>query len=123
MAGFQLLIVQKLSARSFLTSKKLLILWITLFYLRSSHLTLKALHHSFFFLSPHSYLTNRSQYVFLNNESSSKGLVRYRVPQGSVLRPLLFCIFINASPLHVSNDTNSNVLFSDCSSLHAKRPG
>ena len=27
---------------------------------------------AFFF---HSYLTNRSQYVFLNNESSSKGLV------------------------------------------------
>uniref|UniRef100_UPI003AF8C29E reverse transcriptase domain-containing protein n=1 Tax=Thiolapillus sp. TaxID=2017437 RepID=UPI003AF8C29E len=68
----------------------------------------------------HSYLTNRSQYVFLNNESSSKGLVRYGVPQGSVLGPLLFCIFINDLPLHISNDKVSNDLFADDSSLHTR---
>ena len=52
MAACLLLIVQKWLARSFLTSKKLLILWITLFFLRSSHLTSKTLHYSLFsFLS------------------------------------------------------------------------
>ena len=68
----------------------------------------------------HSYLTNRSQSVFLNNKSSSKGLVRYGVPQGSVLGPLLFCMFINDLPLHISNDKVSNNLFADDSSLHIR---
>ena len=120
MAGFQLLIVQKLSARSFLTSKKLLILWITLFYLRSSHSMPKTLNCSLFYLF-HSYLTNRTQYVFLSNESSSKGLVRYGVPPGSMLVPLLLCIFINDLPLHTPNDKVSNNLFADDSSLYTRR--
>ena len=49
-SGCLLLIVQKLLARSFLTSKKLLILWITLFYLRSSHFTSKTSSLSFFII-------------------------------------------------------------------------
>ena len=72
MAGCQLLIVQKLLARSFLTSIELLTLWITLFCLRSCHSMSKTLHRSLFVFM----LTNRTRYVFLNNESSSKGLVR-----------------------------------------------
>ena len=117
MAGCQLLIVQKLFARSFLTSKKLLILWLTLFYLRSSHFTSKTLHHSPFFIF---ILQTGHKYVFLNNESSSKVLVRYGVLQGSVLGPLLFCIFINDLPLHISNDKVSNDLFADDSALHTR---
>ena len=117
MAGCQLLIVQKLLARSFLTSKKLSILRITLFYLRRSHFTSKILHHSLFFFFN---LTNRSQYVFLNKASSSKGLLRYGVSHGSVLGPLLFCISINDLPLHISNDKVSNNLFADDSSLHIR---
>jgi len=42
-----------------------------------------------------SFLTNRSQHVILNNHSSHETSVLSGVPQGTVLVPLLFLLYIN----------------------------
>ena len=45
-----------------------------------------------------SYLTNRKQYVQINDEKSATETMTYGVPQGSVLGPILLIIYTNDLP-------------------------
>ena len=42
-----------------------------------------------------SYLSNRYQYTQVNGSNSKLGLIRTGIPQGSVLGPILFLLYIN----------------------------
>ena len=60
------------------------------------------------------YLTNRKQRVLLNGKSSNWNIISAGVPQGSVLGPLLFLIYINDIVHNVECDIK---LFADDTSL------
>ena len=63
------------------------------------------------------YLTERQQYVQIGDYMSCKQLVRTGVPQGSVLRPLLFNIFI-IDIIHASKIFNF-ILYADETTLNS----
>ena len=68
-----------------------------------------------------SYLTNRYQFVYINGILSEQDLIKCGVPQGSILGPLLFLIYINdlsnitdfATTRMYADDTN--MTFTACS--------
>ena len=62
-----------------------------------------------------SFLTNRQQYVSIDNENSDTKLIEYGVPQGSILGPLLFLLFINDIPK--CSDLFKFTLYADDSTL------
>ena len=55
----------------------------------------------------------------MNGEYSTEGIIRYVIPLGSILGPLLFCTFINDLPLHISKDAVNCEMFADYTSLNA----
>ena len=61
-----------------------------------------------------------TQDVFLNGNYSTKGVVKCGIPQGSVLGPLLFSIFINDLPIHILNTKFVCDLFADDNSIHSR---
>jgi len=63
-----------------------------------------------------SYITDRSQYVTINDTNSLIGSVNYGIPQGSNLVPLSFSIYVNnifnnfvSPPVLYADDTCLNI--------------
>ena len=68
-----------------------------------------------------SYLLGRKQKVVINNIESRVENVLCGVPQGSILGPLLFLMFINDLPLYTNNVATNNVatdLYADDTTLY-----
>ena len=64
-----------------------------------------------------SFLSNRVQRVYVHGSMSSEGIIKSGVPQGSVLGPVLFCLFINDLPLHSVSSCCD--MLADDTTLHA----
>ena len=73
-----------------------------------------------------SYLENRHQRVKFNNKLSKWDKINIGVPQGSILGPLFFLIYINdlpsVIPYIVSNKNSSIILFADDTSVIISEP-
>ena len=59
-----------------------------------------------------SYLKDRYQFTVYNGDASLKSPVKFGVPQGSVMGPILFLLFVNDMPAAVPEDSRL-ILFAD----------
>ena len=69
-----------------------------------------------------SYLSGRKQATDVNGKLSSFQLLNHGVPQGSVLAPLLFLIFINDLPVGVIGQNTTVDIFADDTSMSSSGP-
>ena len=65
-----------------------------------------------------SYLTNRTQQVIINENESETKTILFGVPQGSILSPLLFLLFIHDLPLNLEDSIHSVDLYADYTTLY-----
>ena len=63
-----------------------------------------------------SYLANRYQFTSVNSQKSDKNIIDYGVPQGSILGPILFLLYINDLP---KSSNLKTLLFADDTALFA----
>ena len=66
-----------------------------------------------------SFLSNRTQCVVLDNDTSNIAPVNSGIPQGSVLGPILFALYINDIP-EVVDEKSEIVLFADDTKIFRK---
>jgi len=66
-----------------------------------------------------SYLSARRQAVYVHGTHSEEGVLKFGVPQGSILGPVLFCIYINDLPQNLPLDLVECHMLADDTTLHA----
>ena len=66
------------------------------------------------------YLGNRYQFTVFNNVSSSHSLIKHGVPQGSILGPLLFLIYVN--DIEKSSSKFDFIMYADDTTLFYTQP-
>jgi hypothetical protein len=63
------------------------------------------------------YLSNRKQYTYIENTLSNELTIKMGVPQGSILGPLLFIIYMN--DFHLSTGNFKPIIYADDTTLTA----
>ena len=69
-----------------------------------------------------SYLTGRTQKVCINNIYSDCSSLKYGVPQGSVLGPVLFVLYASPVSEVIGRHSISHGVFADDTQLHQSAP-